>query len=88
MDSIVDTHLVLFFECPEEVMQDRLLSRGQTSGRIDDNIQSIKKRFVVFMNQTMEVIDYYNKKGKVVKIDSNRPADQVYNDVHNIISSL
>ena len=28
---------VLFFECPEDEMEKRLLKRGETSGRSDDN---------------------------------------------------
>lgn len=36
---------VLFFSTTEEVMQERLLERGKTSGREDDNAESIKKRF-------------------------------------------
>lgn len=36
---------ILFFDCPEEVMQKRLLGRGQ--GRTDDNAETIKKRFKV-----------------------------------------
>jgi len=37
--------LVLFFTTDEETMLKRLLERGKTSGRDDDNIESIKKRF-------------------------------------------
>lgn len=36
---------ILFFDCPEEVMTQRLLGRNQ--GRSDDNIETIKKRFKV-----------------------------------------
>lgn len=28
---------VLFFDCPETEMRKRLLKRGETSGRVDDN---------------------------------------------------
>ena len=37
--------LVLFFDCPEEVMERRLLGRNE--GRSDDNIETIRKRFRV-----------------------------------------
>lgn len=37
--------LVLFFTTTEDVMLQRLLERGKTSGREDDNVESIKKRF-------------------------------------------
>ena len=37
--------LVLSFSCTEEIMLKRLLERGKTSGREDDNTETIKKRF-------------------------------------------
>ena len=36
--------MVLFLVCPEDKLVERLLKRGETSGRDDDNIESIKKR--------------------------------------------
>lgn len=36
---------MLFFDCPEEVMERRLLGRNE--GRTDDNIETIRKRFKV-----------------------------------------
>ncbi len=44
----VNIAFVLMFECPEDIMLCRLLKRGETSGRIDDNITSIRKRFFVY----------------------------------------
>ena len=35
---------VLFFDCPEDTMKERLTSRGKTSGRADDNEETIIKR--------------------------------------------
>lgn len=35
---------ILYFSTTEEVMVSRLLERGKTSGRDDDNVESIKKR--------------------------------------------
>eukprot|EP00958_Prasinococcus_capsulatus_P025032 scaffold4075_cov299-Prasinococcus_capsulatus_cf.AAC.5 len=40
---------VLFFDVPEAVMEARLLKRGETSGRSDDNLESIRKRFRTFL---------------------------------------
>ncbi len=44
-ESVCPSQFVLFLQCSEEVMLSRLLERGKTSGRTDDNIESIKKRF-------------------------------------------
>lgn len=35
---------VLFFDCPADVMEQRLTERGKTSGRSDDNAETIRKR--------------------------------------------
>ena len=48
MDAISDVKFLLFLDCPQEVMLERLLERGKTSGRSDDNIESIKKRFITY----------------------------------------
>jgi len=72
---------VLFFTCTEEVMLQRLLERGKTSGREDDNAESIKKRFVTFHEQSMPVVEYYRKQAKVLEVDSTKTVEQVYADV-------
>lgn len=43
--QVCTSSLVLFYTTDEETMLKRLLKRGETSGRDDDNIESIKKRF-------------------------------------------
>ena len=43
--QVCASSLVLFLATDEETMLNRLLERGKTSGRDDDNIESIKKRF-------------------------------------------
>jgi UMP-CMP kinase len=73
--------LVLYFECPEEVMLKRLLNRGKTSGRADDNLESIKKRFRTFVETSMPVVDYYADHDKVVKVSCNQPVEEVYQHV-------
>ena len=42
--QVCECAFVLYFECPETEMERRLLKRGETSGRVDDNIDSIRKR--------------------------------------------
>lgn len=79
--DISDFEFVLFFDCPEEEMERRLLERGQTSGRSDDNIESIRKRFKTFVDTSMPVIEYYEAKGKVHRIDATQSIDDVTQDV-------
>uniref|UniRef100_A0A165A3P8 adenylate kinase n=1 Tax=Daucus carota subsp. sativus TaxID=79200 RepID=A0A165A3P8_DAUCS len=50
-------------------------------GREDDNIETIKKRFKVYMESSLPVIEYYNAKGKVRKIDAAKPVEEVFEAV-------
>lgn len=59
---------VLYYECPEEELLKRLLKRGESSGRVDDNIESIKLRFQTFKDTSFPVIEFYEKQGKVRKV--------------------
>lgn len=82
MSSKVNLQFVLFFDCPNEVCIDRCLRRGESgSGRSDDNLDSLKKRLVVYSQDTMPIIDYYRKLKLVKQVDSSRPADEVFEDV-------
>lgn len=80
-ETVVPCKFVLFFECPQNVMLERLISRGKTSGRDDDNIESIKKRFKVFVDQSMPVVEYFDSANKVAKLQCDEPVEKVYADV-------
>jgi UMP-CMP kinase len=70
---------VLNFECPEEVLVGRLLERGQNSGRSDDTIEVIRKRFQTFQKESLPIVEYYVQKGTTVhKIASDQGVEQVY----------
>ncbi|XP_022731335.1 UMP-CMP kinase isoform X3 [Durio zibethinus] len=61
----VEPNVVLFFDCPEEEMVKRVLNRNQ--GRVDDNLETIRKRLKVFEALNLPVINYYSQRGKLYK---------------------
>ncbi|KAH7393183.1 hypothetical protein BKA64DRAFT_79305 [Cadophora sp. MPI-SDFR-AT-0126] len=73
--------IVLFLDCPEDVMQDRLLKRAEMSRRVDDNIAIIRKRFKTFTQTTMPVIEHFRTQDKVVQMDATKVVDAVYRDI-------
>uniref|UniRef100_A0A7N0V320 adenylate kinase n=1 Tax=Kalanchoe fedtschenkoi TaxID=63787 RepID=A0A7N0V320_KALFE len=81
----VEPNVVLFFHCPEEEMVQRVLSRNQ--GRVDDNIDTIKKRLHVFSSLNLPVVDYYAAKGKLRKINAVGTVDEIYKQVHPIFAA-
>ncbi|KAL5224452.1 hypothetical protein ABZP36_011091 [Zizania latifolia] len=82
----IEPELVLFIECSKEEMERRILHRNQ--GRDDDNVDTIRRRFDVFQESTVPVIQYYEKRGKLRKVDGTRPADEVFQDVKVIFAQL
>jgi len=86
--EIVESTLTIYFECSEEVMLKRLLKRGETSGRVDDNVESIKKRFKTFLDTSLPVIEHYMKQGKVKKIPCEDGVEEVYARVKPIFTEL
>lgn len=46
----------------------RLLKRGETSGRVDDNEETIKKRLETYYKATEPVIAFYKSRGIVRQV--------------------
>merc|ERR1719378_476229 len=59
-------------------MVERLLSRGKSSGRVDDNEETIKKRLKTFVESTEPVITHYAAQNKVRRVDSSKKPDEVF----------
>jgi UMP-CMP kinase len=51
-------------------MLKRLIERGKSSGRSDDNPESIKKRFKTAQEETQPVLDIFRARGKLVEVES------------------
>ena len=67
-----DVPFVVFMDADEDTMISRINVRAQSSGdnvRNDDNIESLRKRFVTFRNETMPIVNFYDTLGKCRKIN-------------------
>lgn len=54
---------VLELQVADELLVERLVLRGKTSGRADDNEETIKARLEVYHNQTAPLATWYNERG-------------------------
>jgi UMP-CMP kinase len=86
--QVVKSQLVLYFECPEDVMLKRLLKRGEHSGRVDDNLESIRKRLKVFKDTSFPVIQEYEREGKVRTVSCVGSQEEVYGQVKQIFDAM
>lgn len=76
-----DLHAVIGLEVPEEELMERMIRRGQETGRADDNPEIIKSRLNVYHNQTLPLKEYYTKEGKYLPINGLGVVDDIFNDI-------
>lgn len=72
---------VVNLEVADEVVVDRMLSRG----RADDNEQVIRERLQVYRDQTAPIIQYYSDRNHLINIDGSQTVDQVTDSIKTVI---
>jgi len=60
----------------------RILLRGKSSGRSDDNKKTTKKRLEVYKKQTAPLLKYYKKQNKLIDIDGRQEIKKVFKDIN------
>ncbi len=71
--------ILLSLEVPEEEIISRILNRGLSSGRPDDNDEAIiRKRIQVYLSETAIVFEHYHKSGKSFKVDGVGSIDEIF----------
>lgn len=71
--------MMLAMEVTEEELVDRLLKRGETSGRSDDNNEGvIRARIAEYHNKTAAVADYYKRFDKVVTVKGEGTVNEIF----------
>ncbi|MBR5893461.1 MAG: adenylate kinase [Bacteroidaceae bacterium] len=82
-----DVTAMIELDVPEEELMTRLLLRGQASGRADDNEETIKKRLVVYNEQTSPLKEWYKNDGKHCYINGLGELDRIFADIVAAIDS-
>jgi adenylate kinase len=69
--------LALFFEIGTDELLARLAGRAREEGRSDDTMRTVRHRLEVFERQTYPLLDYYRRRGILVRIDAVGPVDAI-----------
>lgn len=83
LDRVLDRNnipisFVLSIEVPQEELINRLLKRGEISGRSDDTIDVITNRLKVYEDQTSPLIKYYHEQGKILPVKGIGEIDDIF----------
>ena len=82
------TAILIDINVPEDEIIRRLLERGKTSGRTDDNLETIKKRLVVYHEQTRPVDDYYEPMDKYVRIQGLGTISGIFGRISRVLDKI
>lgn len=82
-------HALIKLEVSRESIVERLLERGKTSGRVDDqNQETIAKRIDVYIEETAPVFDYFDKLEKSYSVDGLGSIDEIASRLHSVMDHL
>jgi adenylate kinase len=87
LNNDIDVCLSLIVE--DKILVERLLKRGETSGRTDDsNVEIIENRIKEYYTKTAEVAELYKQQGKYVEINGvgeiNEISEKLFAEVQKI----
>ena len=90
LDELLAKHgkkltLMIDLHVDEHLLIDRLLKRGLTSGRADDNLEVIKKRLEVYHQITLPVLDFYKQSGRYVAVENCTTIEQYFEQIVHLI---
>lgn len=80
--------LILNLKLSEKIAAQRILLRGRSSGRTDDNPKTIKKRFHVYREETKPILDYYKKDKKLINIDGEPDIKLIFRSISEQIKNI
>lgn len=86
LEKTLNIDLVVYLEVTDDVVIERIVKRGETSGRDDDkDLNVINKRLVEFKKETQPLFDFYSEKGLLHTINAEESIDDVFNAFTDLI---
>ena len=80
-------HHVIGLEVPEDELVERMIKRGQQTGRADDNLETIQSRLKVYHESTTPLRDFYISKGKYRPIQGSGSIDEIFAGIASAIDT-
>lgn len=78
-------HLVISLKLSEKIALERILLRGKTSGRLDDNLKTTTNRLKVYKRMTEPILDYYRSQKKLKTVDGSQSVKEIAKNIEDII---
>lgn len=76
---------VVLLEVDTDELVSRLVKRAQEQGRADDNEATIRTRMGVYHQQTAPLIDYYETRGKLRRVEGVGSVEEVFARISEVL---
>ncbi len=76
---------VLFFDVPDEELLARLERRRTLESRADDDPDAVAVRLKAYREQTAPVLDWYEQRGEVLRVDAVGSIEDIATRVHEAL---
>lgn len=93
LNTMMDYHdekvtIVISLEVEEEELINRILKRGEVSGRSDDNRETVELRLKVYHKKTEPLKNFYKEQGKLEEVIGQGSVNEVFETITTIIDKL
>ncbi len=80
--------IMLNIDVNHDLLIERLQNRAKTSGRADDNLETINHRLEVYQTVTLPVADYYKSTDRYHAVNNNTSIDDCFNQIKALIGEI
>ena len=71
----------IIMDCDEKELEKRLIERAKSSGRIDDNLEVIKKRFKTHLEESKPIEEKLKNMGSYIEVNCNNSIEIIFNQI-------
>ncbi|NMM48710.1 adenylate kinase [Marinigracilibium pacificum] len=84
-----DINGMVALEVPEDELRNRIMERGKTSGRTDDqDSEKVTTRIQVYEKETLPVAEFYKKQDKFFSINGVGSIEEIFNNICGVIDQV
>ena len=77
----------IYFKPPRDDNRCDLHPEAQLIHRADDASDKVRVRLETYNRETAPLIDYYQRTGRLHRVDGTRPAEEIYQELERIVST-
>jgi adenylate kinase len=75
----------IYLSVPQDALLARILSRGKVDNREDDTEEVFQRRYNLFRQETVPVVQYFRSKGSLIEVEGDMPSPSVTDLIRSVL---